>query len=142
AEDGIRDFHVTGVQTCALPILRRDDVGLLAVRIGDERDEGGAVGIVFQPLHGTDDVELDAAEVDDAVGALVPAAPMEGGGATTIVAPALLGQPLGEDLDRLAVPQFRPIGRDQLAAARGSRIVSLETHCSLSSQTPVEMSID
>src|SRR5690606_39671227 len=24
AEDGIRDFHVTGVQTCALPILRVD----------------------------------------------------------------------------------------------------------------------
>src|SRR5690606_40590533 len=23
AEDGIRDFHVTGVQTCALPILKR-----------------------------------------------------------------------------------------------------------------------
>src|SRR5690606_40214047 len=23
AEDGIRDFHVTGVQTCALPIYRR-----------------------------------------------------------------------------------------------------------------------
>src|SRR5690606_39831174 len=23
AEDGIRDFHVTGVQTCALPILRQ-----------------------------------------------------------------------------------------------------------------------
>src|SRR5207302_8196587 len=23
AEDGIRDFHVTGVQTCALPILAR-----------------------------------------------------------------------------------------------------------------------
>src|SRR5690606_40295283 len=24
AEDGIRDFHVTGVQTCALPIYSRD----------------------------------------------------------------------------------------------------------------------
>src|SRR5690606_17947886 len=24
AEDGIRDFHVTGVQTCALPILNKD----------------------------------------------------------------------------------------------------------------------
>src|SRR5690606_39423886 len=24
AEDGIRDFHVTGVQTCALPISRED----------------------------------------------------------------------------------------------------------------------
>src|SRR5207302_7376983 len=26
AEDGIRDFHVTGVQTCALPILPTDEV--------------------------------------------------------------------------------------------------------------------
>src|SRR5690606_40569043 len=26
AEDGIRDFHVTGVQTCALPISRRREV--------------------------------------------------------------------------------------------------------------------
>src|SRR5690606_40813208 len=25
AEDGIRDFHVTGVQTCALPISGQDD---------------------------------------------------------------------------------------------------------------------
>src|SRR5690606_40538603 len=24
AEDGIRDFHVTGVQTCALPIFQRE----------------------------------------------------------------------------------------------------------------------
>src|SRR5436309_15334294 len=27
AEDGIRDFHVTGVQTCALPISRRAPCG-------------------------------------------------------------------------------------------------------------------
>src|SRR5690606_39955569 len=27
AEDGIRDFHVTGVQTCALPICRRGASG-------------------------------------------------------------------------------------------------------------------
>src|SRR5690606_40537798 len=26
AEDGIRDFHVTGVQTCALPILELNDL--------------------------------------------------------------------------------------------------------------------
>src|SRR5690606_40610005 len=26
AEDGIRDFHVTGVQTCALPISTKDDL--------------------------------------------------------------------------------------------------------------------
>src|SRR5690606_39305960 len=29
-EDGIRDFHVTGVQTCALPIF-----GVLSLKIGD-----------------------------------------------------------------------------------------------------------
>src|SRR5690606_39637223 len=28
AEDGIRDFHVTGVQTCALPILQQRMPGL------------------------------------------------------------------------------------------------------------------
>src|SRR5690606_40409621 len=27
AEDGIRDFHVTGVQTCALPILIERNIG-------------------------------------------------------------------------------------------------------------------
>src|SRR5690606_37878232 len=29
AEDGIRDFHVTGVQTCALPILHVDGQSLV-----------------------------------------------------------------------------------------------------------------
>src|SRR6266700_6963237 len=32
AEDGIRDFHVTGVQTCALPILRSWGAVRTAVR--------------------------------------------------------------------------------------------------------------
>src|SRR5256885_12068031 len=33
AEDGIRDYKVTGVQTCALPILHADD--FLEERLGD-----------------------------------------------------------------------------------------------------------
>src|SRR5436309_9401026 len=40
AEDGIRDFHVTGVQTCALPILV----------------------IVFEDLHWSSDSLLDLVE--------------------------------------------------------------------------------
>src|SRR5690606_28911727 len=32
AEDGIRDFHVTGVQTCALPILTKEQVESLGGR--------------------------------------------------------------------------------------------------------------
>src|SRR5690606_39460842 len=31
AEDGIRDFHVTGVQTCALPISTTGVMALLAI---------------------------------------------------------------------------------------------------------------
>src|SRR5690606_39556297 len=39
AEDGIRDFHVTGVQTCALPIWRR-----CARRRGGRRPSTGPPG--------------------------------------------------------------------------------------------------
>src|SRR5690606_40721291 len=37
AEDGIRDFHVTGVQTCALPIYRHkvDAPSGTALRMGE-----------------------------------------------------------------------------------------------------------
>src|SRR5690606_39723374 len=53
AEDGIRDFHVTGVQTCALPILyervgdpvtRRADVRLLAATNHDLKAQVQAGG--------------------------------------------------------------------------------------------------
>src|SRR5690606_39930292 len=33
--DGIRDFHVTGVQTCALPILRRTLSSLAQIGVTD-----------------------------------------------------------------------------------------------------------
>src|SRR5256885_3961676 len=40
AEDGIRDYKVTGVQTCALPISYRHPVGDRIRRIDDERVRG------------------------------------------------------------------------------------------------------
>src|SRR5690606_39842813 len=36
AEDGIRDFHVTGVQTCALPIFYASPPGLSAADAGGD----------------------------------------------------------------------------------------------------------
>ena len=54
--------------------LRRQDVGLLAVLVPDQRDERGAVGIVLDPLDRRRDVELAALEVDDAIASLVTAA--------------------------------------------------------------------
>src|SRR5690606_41118556 len=35
AEDGIRAFHVTGVQTCALPILPDDIHTVMVSKVGD-----------------------------------------------------------------------------------------------------------
>src|SRR5690606_41028967 len=40
AEDGIRDFHVTGVQTCALPICRVPDYGGCAAASCDRACHG------------------------------------------------------------------------------------------------------
>src|SRR5262249_59612383 len=48
AEDGIRDWSVTGVQTCALPISSsRDQQG----PVGGERDREDSFRLAGQPLH-------------------------------------------------------------------------------------------
>src|SRR5690606_40651870 len=59
AEDGIRDFHVTGVQTCALPIsdrgLRRgaaDGLRRNRRRAAPEPAGGAVAGAGFHPARG------------------------------------------------------------------------------------------
>src|SRR3989454_5970358 len=53
AEDGIRDYKVTGVQTCALPISAQN--GLERVELGTERRAAIARRLVAarKPYHGT-----------------------------------------------------------------------------------------
>src|SRR5690606_41178655 len=60
AEDGIRDFHVTGVQTCALPIYRQ--LGLPAEQL--LRPPGGRVAAddVARPRRTLDDLEVALAD--------------------------------------------------------------------------------
>ena len=108
--------------------LRRDDVGLLAVGVFDQRDEAGAVRIVLQPLDLADDVELAALEVDDAVRLLVAAAAEAHGDAAGVVAAALLGLADGQSLDRLALVEIAAIDDRELAKARRGRLVCLESH--------------
>lgn len=67
-------------------MLRRQDVGELAVRVLDQRDEGRTVRIVLETLHRGGDIGLATLEVDDAVGALVTAALETGGDAAEVVA--------------------------------------------------------
>src|SRR5690606_40443171 len=67
AEDGIRDFHVTGVQTCALPIChrRRRHAHVLA-------DDDGAGARVDDDLGGgLAEVDLEVFQDGDVVHALV-----------------------------------------------------------------------
>src|SRR5690606_41209745 len=49
---GIRDFHVTGVQTCALPIYR--GTGFETTRVG-EMDVDSVCGLEAQPAHHDDE---------------------------------------------------------------------------------------
>src|SRR5690606_7738987 len=57
-----RDDRVADAQA-----LRRQDVGEFAVFIFDERDERGAVRVIFQTLDGGRHVPLATLEVDEAV---------------------------------------------------------------------------
>src|SRR5690606_39705669 len=66
AEDGIRDFHVTGVQTCALPIFP-DDVDVAVFRFLEElvlQDLLGAqfVAAVYQGYFIGDVREIERSE--------------------------------------------------------------------------------
>src|SRR5690606_40776223 len=76
AEDGIRDFHVTGVQTCALPICQVQlQVGSLVNQGGKVLAAGsGALQVQARErldnsnggrLAGTGDVQLQAARLDN-----------------------------------------------------------------------------
>ena len=57
------------------------DVALLAVRVDQQGDAGGAVGVVLDGGDPGRHVRLVALEVDDAVALLVPAADVAGGDA-------------------------------------------------------------
>src|SRR5690606_10804391 len=119
----------------------RQDVGELAVGIFHQRDEGGAVRIVFQPLDRADDVELAPLEIDQAVGPLVAAAAEARRHAAEIVAAALRRKAFREALHRLALVEAGAVDNDQLALARRDRLVALECHLLLP-QRPVAMSIE
>src|SRR5690606_9723538 len=63
AEDGIRDFHVTGVQTCALPILRMAKLETSLIHEGEQfNTTKSVVTPIFQTsTYLADDIEAFAA---------------------------------------------------------------------------------
>ncbi len=108
--------------------LRRQDVGLLAVLILDQRDERGAVRIVLQPLDDGGNVDLVPLEVHHAVGLLVATAAETHRDTAGVVAAAIADLALGQRLDRLALIERRTVDHHQLALARRRRIVCFQCH--------------
>src|SRR5690606_41126385 len=73
-EDGIRDFHVTGVQTCALPIFGEEGVRTRPLLLGgDPLERLAAILAERMPWYERADLWLETAgiSVDQVAGAIV-----------------------------------------------------------------------
>src|SRR4029079_15967067 len=112
-------------------VTRGDDVALLGVRVVQQRDPRGAVGVVLD----VGDLRRDAVlvvttEVDDPVGPLVTAALVPGGDPALVVAAALLGQRTRQRLLRGGPGDLDEAGDRPAATARGGRLVLTDSHVS------------
>ncbi len=120
---GTRDDAVTNGQT-----LRRQDIGKLAIGILDQRDERGAVGVIFDALDHCGDVELGAFEVHNAVKTLCASALVPHRDASGVVTATRLGQAFSKGFDGTAFPQLRTVDQNQPSLARRRRLIRLECH--------------
>src|SRR5207253_8393899 len=80
AEDGIRDGHVTGVQTCALPIWKGMDPVDIANRLKESDKNMVAVIVELSP----DRVQIVAAAGEGAVSAGINASEIVSGAAKAV----------------------------------------------------------
>src|SRR2546422_1633005 len=114
AEDGIRDVAVTGVQTCALPILREGDVLVLGPELGV---------VVRLPRRGVHPGRAHVAQVDHRVGAakvlpvLIAIRPGQVGDHQPGHLLAAPGR--GGDVDRHQIPPLRELLEHPLAHVTG-----------------------
>src|SRR3546814_5131948 len=91
-----------------------------------QRDERGAVGIVFDPLDRAFDIPFAALEIDETIALLVAAGDAARGDVSLVVAAAGLALAFGKRLDRATLVQPGAIDQDQAAPRRARRIVMLE----------------
>src|SRR5207342_2589295 len=124
------------VGTCAVldrvalaQLVRGQDIALLAVRVVQQRDAGGAVGVVLDVSDlGRHAVLVMATEVDDAVGTLVATTDVTGGDAAVAVAPTGLRQRTNQRLLRRGARDLDEVGNAGATTARRRRLVLADTH--------------
>src|SRR5690606_31153984 len=108
---------------------RRDDVALLAVGVVEQGNIGGAVGVVLDVSDlGRNAVLVVPAEVDDPVGALVPAALVACGHPAVYVTAALVVKGCKQRLLRLAAGDLGEVRDTRPAATRSRRLVLTDAH--------------
>jgi hypothetical protein len=109
--------------------LRCNDVALLAVDEMEQRDVGGAVGVVLDLRNlGVDAVFVVAAEVDHPVGALVATTLVPGGDPAVGVTPATTVQRAHQRLLRLRASDLGEVGHAGTATTGGRRLVFANCH--------------
>src|SRR4051794_12138098 len=109
--------------------VRRQDVALLAVRVVQQRDPRGAVGVVLDVRDlGRHAVLVVATEVDDAVGALVTPTDVAGRDAAGVVTATALGERAHQRLLRRRPRDLHEVGDAGAAATRCGRLVLTDTH--------------
>ena len=106
---------------------RSEDVAKLAVLVLDQSDERAAVGVVLEALHDSGHLQLVAAEVDDAVLALVAAAVMTDAVAAAVLLDGLEQAALGLCLFVYAVKR----GNSHVSSRRGIRLKRFDRHIAL-----------
>ena len=113
-------------------VARGEDVALLAVRVVQQRDARGAVGVVLDVRdlrrHA---VLVVTTEVDHAVGALVSATLVANGHTTGIVTAALAVQRANQRLLRRGPRDLDEVGDAGATTARRSRLVLADSHFSV-----------
>src|ERR1700744_4138089 len=109
--------------------LRAEDVALLAVHVVEQRDARGAVRVVLDVRDlGRDAVLVVPPEVDQAVGALMPAALVPGGDPPVDVPAALAVQRADQRLLRLTPGDLGEVGAAGAAPTWGGRLVFTDFH--------------
>ncbi len=111
--------------------VRRDDVALLAVAVGQQRDERRPVRIVLERAHGRRDADLVPLEIDDAVHPLVAAADVPARDVAVVVAAARLADRLEERLLWRLLREHRVIDDGLVPLPRRYRLELLDSHRSV-----------
>ena len=124
---GGRDDGVAGLQAD-----RREDVAEFAVFVLNQSDERAAVRVILDALDSRRHIKLVAAEVDDAVLALVAAAAMADGDAAVAVAARVLLDSLKKAAFRLCLFVYAvERGNSHVSSRRGIRLKRFDRHIAL-----------